>query len=44
MSGKRNESDLRKRGGVWIVLFSKVTPFEGSINKTKFTSIDAQAG
>ena len=33
MSGKHNESDLEEGGGVWIVLFSKVTPFEGSIQE-----------
>ena len=31
MSGKRNENGLGEGRGVWIVLFSKVTPFERSI-------------
>ena len=48
MSGKRNENGLGEGRGMWIVLFSKVTRlsevFQSTENKTKFTSIDAQAG
>lgn len=33
MSGKRNESDLGEGEGVWTVLCSKVTQFEGSIRE-----------